>query len=54
MPHSLIDQLRFTRNEFIRGVKGITDEARKRLLATNCLSWNIDHLASQEHRQAPY
>lgn len=51
MPHPLIDQLRFTRSEFMRGVKGITDEdARKRLLPMNCISWNIGHLAWQEQR----
>jgi hypothetical protein len=51
MPHPLIDQLRFTRSEFIRGVKGITgEEARKRLLPMNCISWNIGHLAWQEQR----
>jgi len=51
MPHPLIDQLRFTRSEFMRGVKGITDaDARKRLLPMNCISWNIGHLAWQEQR----
>jgi len=51
MTHPLIDQLRFTRSEFMRGVKGITDaDARKRLLPMNCISWNIDHLAWQEQR----
>ena len=51
MPHPLTDQLRFTRGEFMRGVKGITDaDARKRLLPMNCISWNIGHLAWQEQR----
>ena len=51
MPHPLIDQLRFTRSEFIRGIKGVSDEdARKRLLPMNCISWNIGHLAWQEQR----
>jgi hypothetical protein len=51
MPHPLIDQLRFTRSEFMRGVKGIPDaDARKRLLPMNCISWNIGHLAWQEQR----
>lgn len=51
MPHPLIDQLRFTRSEFMRGVKGISDnDARKRLLPMNCISWNIGHLAWQEQR----
>ena len=51
MTHPLIAQLRFTRSEFMRGVKGISDEdARKRLLPMNCISWNIGHLAWQEQR----
>ena len=51
MPHPLITQLRFTRSEFMRGVKGINDDdARKRLMPMNCISWNIGHLAWQEQR----
>ena len=51
MNHPLIDQLRFTRSEFMRGIKGITDkDACKRLLPMNCISWNIGHLAWQEQR----
>ena len=51
MSHPLITQLRFTRSEFMRGIKGVTDEdARKRLLPMNCISWNIGHLAWQEQR----
>jgi hypothetical protein len=51
MPHPLVDQLRFTRSEFLRAVKGVTDaDARKRLLPMNCISWNIGHLAWQEQR----
>jgi hypothetical protein len=51
MAHPLVDQLRFTRSEFMRGVKGITDtDACKRLLPMNCISWNIGHLAWQEQR----
>lgn len=51
MTHPLVDQLRFTRSEFKRGLEGITDEeARKRFAAMNCISWNIGHMASQEQR----
>src|SRR5215216_4855666 len=51
MPHPLISQLRFTRSEFMRAVKGVSDEdARKRILPMNCISWNIGHLAWQEQR----
>jgi hypothetical protein len=55
MPHPLVDQLRFTRSEFIRAVKGVSDkDARKRLLPMNCISWNIGHLAWQEQRYFLY
>ncbi len=51
MTHPLVSQLRFTRSEFMRAVKGVSDEdARKRLLPMNCISWNIGHLAWQEQR----
>ena len=51
MPHPLVDQLRFTRSEFLRAVKGVSDEeARKRILPMNCISWNVGHLAWQEQR----
>jgi len=51
MSHPLVLQLRFTRSEFLRGIKGITEkEAKKRFLPMNCLSWNVGHLAWQEQR----
>ncbi len=51
MPHPLVLQLRFTRSEFLRGIKGITEkEASKRFLPMNCISWNVGHLAWQEQR----
>lgn len=51
MPHPLVDQLRFTRSEFMRGIKDLTDaDARVRLGPTNCISWNVGHLAWQEQR----
>ncbi len=55
MTHPLVYQLRFTRTEFLRAVKGVSDEeARKRFLPMNCLSWNIGHLAWQEQRYFLY
>jgi uncharacterized damage-inducible protein DinB len=49
--HPLVDQLRFTRSEFMRGIKGLgEDEARQRLTPMNCISWNVGHLAWQEQR----
>src|SRR5215207_6086686 len=51
MVHPLVDQLRFARSEFRRGLAGVTDEeATTRLLPMNCISWNIGHLAVQEQR----
>src|SRR3990170_5020081 len=51
MPHPLVDQLRFTRSELIRGIRGITDDdARQRIEPMNAISWNIGHLAWQEQQ----
>ncbi len=51
MPHPLVLQLRFTRSEFKRALKGLGDaEARKRFMPMNCISWNVGHLAWQEQR----
>ena len=51
MTHPLVAQLRFTRSEFKRGLIGLTeDEACRRFLPMNCISWNVGHLAWQEQR----
>jgi uncharacterized damage-inducible protein DinB len=51
MTHPLVEQLRFARSEFRRGMESVSDEeARRRFLPMNCLSWNIGHLAAQEQR----
>jgi hypothetical protein len=51
MVHPLVSQLRFTRSEFRRALEGLTDEdAQRRLIPMNCISWNIGHLAWQEQR----
>lgn len=51
MPHPLVQQLRFARSEFQRALAGVGDEdARRRLLPMNCLSWSVGHLAWQEQR----
>ena len=51
MTHPLVSQLRFTRAEFLRSFKGVNEEdAQKRLLPMNCISWNVGHLAWQEQR----
>ena len=51
MPHPLVDQLRFARAEFRRGLAGLSQEdACRRFLPMNCISWNVGHLAWQEQR----
>jgi hypothetical protein len=51
MPHPLVDQLRFTRAEFKRALEDLADdEARRRFMPMNCISWNVGHLAWQEQR----
>jgi len=50
MAHPLVDQLRFTRSEFIRCLDGVSEEdGRSRLHPMNCISWIVGHLADQEH-----
>ncbi len=50
MTHPLVVQLRFARSEFVRGLKDVSDEeARKRFMPMNCISWIIGHLAYQEN-----
>ena len=51
MPHPLVLQLRFARSEFLRGIDSVTDEdACRRVMPMNCISWNVGHLAWQEQR----
>jgi uncharacterized damage-inducible protein DinB len=53
--HPLVLQLKFTRTEFKRALKGLSEEdATKRLLPMNCISWNVGHLAWQEQRYFLY
>lgn len=48
-PHPLVTQLRFTRGELLRLVKGIGEEdAQKRLPPMNSIGWMVGHLANQE------
>jgi len=49
MPHPLVTQLRFARSEFVRCLEGVSDEdARRRIMPMNCISWMIGHMAAQE------
>ena len=49
MPHPLVTQLRFTRSEWLRGLKAVTaEEAARRFGPINPIAWMIGHLAWQE------
>jgi len=49
MIHPLVKQLYFARSEFMRCLEGLSDQdAVKRLMPMNCISWMVGHLASQE------
>lgn len=51
MAHPMVEQLRFTRREWLRALDGVTPEEAVRSFAPiNCLSWMVGHLASQEQR----
>jgi hypothetical protein len=55
MTHPLIQQLRFTRSEFKRGLAGVSaEDGARRFLPMNCISWNVGHLAWQEQRYYLY
>ncbi len=49
--HPLVTQLRFARSELVRCLEGISEEdARRRVLPMNCVSWVVGHVAVQENR----
>lgn len=51
MTHFLVEQLRFTRSEVLRGLEGIeSEEAIRRFEPMNAISWMIGHLAAHEQR----
>src|SRR5258706_11601179 len=51
MTHPLVDQLRFTRSEWLRGLAGISEEdGARRFGPMNCISWTVGHLAWHEQR----
>ncbi|MBN1138681.1 MAG: DinB family protein [Anaerolineae bacterium] len=50
MVHPLVTQLRFARSEFVRCLDGVSaEDAVRRIMPMNCLSWIVGHLANQEH-----
>lgn len=49
VPHPRVDQLRFARSEFKRGLVGVSaEDALKRLGPMNSISWMVGHLAWHE------
>ncbi len=49
MTHPLVDQLYFTRQEFLRGIEGVNDEdGRLRFEPLNSIGWIVGHLAWHE------
>ncbi len=51
MAHPLVDQFRFTRKEWLRGLEGISEEDGARHFGPmNCISWDVGHLAWHEQR----
>jgi hypothetical protein len=51
MTHPLVDQFRFTRSEFLRGLEGLTEsDGARHFGQMNCISWIVGHLAWHEQR----
>ena len=51
MPHPLIDQFRFTRSEWLRGLDGVSEEdGACHFGPMNSIGWTVGHLAWHEQR----
>jgi hypothetical protein len=51
MTHPLVDQFRFTRREWLRGLEGLSEaDATHHFGPMNCISWTVGHLAWHEQR----
>jgi hypothetical protein len=49
--HPLVEQLRFTRAEWLRGLRGVPEEdGSRRFEPMNSIGWIVGHLAWQEQR----
>jgi uncharacterized damage-inducible protein DinB len=49
MSHPLVEQLRFTRSEWVRGLEDVTaEEGARRFEPMNSIAWIVGHLAWQE------
>jgi hypothetical protein len=50
MTHAMVDQLRFTRTEWLRGLEGVSaEDGIYHPGQMNCISWIVGHHAAQEH-----
>jgi len=51
MAHPLVEQLRFSRSEWLRGLEGVSEEDGARHFGPmNSIGWTVGHLAWQEQR----
>ena len=51
MLHPLVDQFRFTRREWLRGLESVSEEdGACHFGPMNCVSWTVGHLAWHEQR----
>jgi len=51
MVHPLVQQFLFTRTEWLRGLKGLTeDDGARHFGQMNCISWTVGHLAWHEQK----
>lgn len=51
MAHPMVEQLRFTRSEWLRGLDGVSEEdAARHFGPMNSIGWMVGHLAWQEQR----
>jgi hypothetical protein len=51
MTHPLVDQFRFTRSEWLRGLEGLSEEDGARHFGQmNCIGWIVGHLTWHEQR----
>jgi hypothetical protein len=49
MAHPRVEQLRFARSEWVRGLRGLSEaDAQRRLDPMNSISWMVGHLAWHE------
>jgi hypothetical protein len=51
MPHPIVDQLRFARAEWRRGLRGVPEkDGYRRFMPMNSIGWIVGHMAWQEQR----